>query len=431
MGTARTLATLVTGIPALVSTVFKLPSTPTAASAGKGGSAAASAFGTQISAEITHPLPLPVEVTNFPGQPATPYASSVSQPTAPAATTGLGASSQSQFGVVEIQHPLPLPVEVVNPVEIGHPLPLDVVVTNFPNVPSTPTASSISAQTPYGSSTARTLTAEAAEAPEAAGGAEAAAGGLGAIAGPIGIAVAAVLVAGTEIKALGEQAWATGMRFAAIANPATTQLYERSIMDAQAVIGQRFVPVVELATTVMRDVGWFLVEVLPSVDEVRTALSELRPDIDQIRVEFHNAAPMIKEFVFTGLHLFVGTVGMATTALKYFVQAVNAYLGIKFNLAAPASAVGASAGNVTIGSAEDMARQIFQASVEQGRVAGPAETTATNTTRIANVLEKIGFDIGDGKNELRNKLAVLAHLPGLAGSIFNALKAGLGDGGAF
>lgn len=343
-------------------------SLPPSASSSTGLGGYAGFGGGPIMADITHPLPLPVDVVNWPGQTTTPYASStpsagnVLSPTPVAASEpGLKALTEKGF---EVQH-----------VEIEHPLPLQVEVTNWPGNEATPTASSVAAPPTLG----EVPTLEAAE----SGGAEAAAGA-GAILGPIGLVAGAALVAGKQLYDMGEKAVQTGFQFAAIANPATAQLYERAVLDSEAVLGQRFVPVVELATAAVRDVGDFFGEILPSAGEFRASLVEFKPALDELRDAARDVAPIIKDVLGASLKELAAGARAVTDVTKNVTLGFRALADkIGLPLGGPAvSSVGAASGSVTIGGIEDVSRKMFEAAVGQGRQIDAPIRTADTLERI-------------------------------------------------
>lgn len=61
--------------------------------------------------------------------------------------------------------------------------------------------------------------------------------------------------------------------FAAKASPATFELFSRAVDNAQAAIGHAFVPVLEVATRIIREMGDGLATVLPTAQELRQTLA--------------------------------------------------------------------------------------------------------------------------------------------------------------
>ncbi len=83
--------------------------------------------------------------------------------------------------------------------------------------------------------------------------------------------------------------------FAAKANPASFRLFEHAVDDSQAVIGQRFVPVLELMTDGVRLFADVLTTILPDVDDVRASLSDLRGLMMDFRESLGDVAPVLKQ----------------------------------------------------------------------------------------------------------------------------------------
>lgn len=104
--------------------------------------------------------------------------------------------------------------------------------------------------------------------------------------GPVGLIAAAAVSAAKELWALGKAAVAAAFNLARLANPAYAERMDRAMLDAQAVVGQRFVPLMNVVTQVVRAFGDFLATVLPSTQAMRTAFDALRPAVDAIRRVF-------------------------------------------------------------------------------------------------------------------------------------------------
>ncbi len=270
-----------------------------------------------------------------------------------------------------------------NVFEISHPLPLPVEVVNFPGKEGeAPYAGSVSkGQTPLASSTPPVPTLEKQEVPTL----ELAESSGMSIAG-IALIGAAALVAGKAIEDMGRKAFA----FAALANPASMERFNRAVMDAEAVIGSRFVPLVNLATVAVRAIGDSLVEMLPSTEDVRAALNEAQPAIDELRNAAHDLAPIVKDTL-------VGALKQASAELRLFAETVKILnetgafggpLSLFRNQNAPASSFGAAGGNVQFGNIEDVSRKIFEASVAQGMDKAPA--TESTIDKILQFLLKNG-----------------------------------------
>jgi hypothetical protein len=227
----------------------------------------------------------------------------------------------------------------------------------------------------------------------AAGGAGAAAAAGGA-AGPIGLLVAGAIVAGKSLYELGENAVRTGMEFSKLANPATMERYNLAMLDAQAVVGERFVPVVEQATDFVRAIGDSLEEMLPAQQDVREAMIEAKPAIDEIRETLHEAAPLVKDLLISGL-------AEGVVVLRDFTQGLKGarmwleHLGLLSpNRAAAQSSIGKAVGAVTIGSTEEIQRRIFEAGLK-GPKQDPAERSAGLLEQMIQVIMGIQNSIID------------------------------------
>ena len=213
---------------------------------------------------------------------------------------------------------------------------------------------------------------EAAGGIEAAGAGEAAAGlgGLAAATGPAAIAIIALGVG----AAIAEKAFEKAVQLANVANPASVEQFNMALADIQGVIGQRLVPVVELATEIARDWGDVIANMLPSTQDVRNLLDELRPSIDEVKEAMLELAPIVKE---------VGKVGLKEMALtlKTVVQGAKPFLDVMVQAAhglqtllfgedlgpGKATARGAAAGPAKIQGLEDLSNDIITSAFKIGR----------------------------------------------------------------
>ena len=172
----------------------------------------------------------------------------------------------------------------------------------------------------------------------------AAEGGAGYLAGAGMAAGAALAVLAAEV-AIATRAFHQLQDAVGRANPAVMQRFELVMNDTIATVGRAFVPVMEFATDVVRDIGDVLANVLPSSKDVRDFLNELRPILSDLKGVFMDLAPVIKEG-------FVGTLRAATITLRLFSDAIHPVVaGLRSILHAigfvpsenPLSSVGAAA----------------------------------------------------------------------------------------
>jgi hypothetical protein len=137
-------------------------------------------------------------------------------------------------------------------------------------------------------------------------------GGALAVGGPWGALAAGALEAGKALASM-----------TAKANPAVMERLSMAVDDAQAVIGQRFAPVIELVTEGVRVLGDFLASALPSTGEVRAALQEFKPVIEEVKANLALLAPIIKtglsvalKAVAVNLQIFAKVLEPVTWAMK-------------------------------------------------------------------------------------------------------------------
>ncbi len=213
---------------------------------------------------------------------------------------------------------------------------------------------------------------EAAGGIEAAGAGEAAAGlgGLAAATGPAAIAIIALGVG----AAIAEKAFEKAVQLANVANPASVEQFNMALADIQGVIGQRLVPVVELATEIARDWGDVIANMLPSTQDVRNLLDELRPSIDEVKEAMLEAAPVVKELAKDGLKAMALTLKTVVQGARPFLDAlVQAAHGLQLLFfgedrgPGTATARGAAAGPAKIQGLEDLSNDIITSAFRVGR----------------------------------------------------------------
>ena len=236
------------------------------------------------------------------------------------------------------------------------------------------------------------------------------AGGLAALAGPIGIAAGAAPVAGKEIYDLGMKAWQTGFQFAAIANPAVTDRFNRSMLDMEAVIGHKMLPVVNVATDAVRAIGGSMIDMLPSAQDVSNVMDELKPAIAELRDAAHDAAPTIKDVLIVTLKEAGKEIKAFATTVHYFVEANKFLNQTPKNEKPKGDDTGMAAGPAHIGTIEDVSRSLFQNALEQGRGESFEAKTATNTQKILEFLQTAKWWTSGGIGELLPNISSLTKL---------------------
>ncbi len=210
---------------------------------------------------------------------------------------------------------------------------------------------------------------------------EAGAGLAGAL-GPIGMAVGAAVVGLKMFTSAVIGAAQKTVALAAVNNPAVAERFQRSLLDAEGVIGNRLVPVVEMMTKGMRMVGDVLQTILPSERDVAVAMSELDPAINELREACADLAPLMKqtfrdalEVTAFALHEFAETVHVAT-----------AFLGLNTGKSLQSS-LGMAASQASTVGIEDISKRAIEAAYGQG-AGGPQDRTASSAEKILKLLEE-------------------------------------------
>lgn len=334
--TARQLGTIVEGIPKLLSGDFGSGAVNAGITAPRQPLAPGQPGGGLQSVELAGPTPLPV---TFVGTGASPFAGPTLVPPN------------------EMNGPNALQDNTVKQVELVHPIPLRVEVENWPGDTLGTEPRSVAPREPIPTLTPAEMEGESGTAAASGG------SGLTAVAGPVALLGAAALVAGGELKQMGEKAFS----FVALARPAEMNLFNRAVLDAEATIGAKFVPVVTVATDLMRSVGSFAAEALPNSQEVSQFMKEFAPEIQQVKDTMHDLAPVVHELAVVGMRTFAQEVKLAGQALKVLAP-IPAFILAQLpkNPNAAPNVMGAAVNTPTVGGLEDVSRRIFELALAQG-----------------------------------------------------------------
>lgn len=110
--------------------------------------------------------------------------------------------------------------------------------------------------------------------------------------------------------------------FAAKASPGHVKMLQIAVEDVQAVIGRSFIPVLEMLRDGVRLVGNAIATLIPTSDEVRSALNGLFGSLSgfggQIRDMLTRVGPMVHRFFVEGL----GQIGAAMSRVMSYVSGV-------------------------------------------------------------------------------------------------------------
>lgn len=238
---------------------------------------------------------------------------------------------------------------------------------------------------------------------------------------------------------------------AGVASPGQARMFQMVVEDIQGVIGERFLPVLELMRDGMRLFGDVLQNLLPSGREVRSVLSGLREVLaemgDDIRDMVTRMGPAIRGTLTTGLRLLTtGLTGLATAA-TYALRGIEPLIGGLEALGLIGegefrSSTGAAARQASFSGVMDYQRQLQISSYTQpgmptsrdvpslvSDIRGGVMTLARelNVTNIVNAVRAVitspesategvaaGFDVGTS--------SAASALGGAGSSILNALR---------
>lgn len=259
----------------------------------------------------------------------------------------------------------------------------------------------------------------------AAGGAEGAATGLAGVAaalGPVAIAaIAAAAAVGLAYVALNKLA-EVSLAFSSKTNPKVAERYALAVDDAQAVIGRSLIPVTELLTDGVRLLGDAMATVLPSTEEMRTALSPLKDIMGDLRDVFAAMAPLAKLVTSSML----GTVRLFGELARLLVKTslpLQLLVGLsKLMGAGLQNSVGAANKGISFQGADEYAKSVYQAAYQSSSPGGGNKDLLSYVQQIANDVTRIAAKIGAaGATGQATINVATGNTVGNAGLIYKAL----------
>lgn len=108
------------------------------------------------------------------------------------------------------------------------------------------------------------------------------------------------------------------------ASPGVYKQFTLALEDAQATIGEAFIPLVELLTDVVREFSDFLANVLPDASEMAQLLAPLREEFNQLITVLKFFGPEMKMVVVEGLRFLINSL----RELAMFAKIAAATLGL-------------------------------------------------------------------------------------------------------
>lgn len=194
--------------------------------------------------------------------------------------------------------------------------------------------------------------------------------------------------------------------FASKASPATFTLFQHAVEDSQAVIGQRFVPVLELMTDGVRLFGDVLTTLLPTGDEVREALSDVKAVMSEFSESLgevvSSVGPLVRRLLVDNLRLLGTAIYLAVKPLQLFLEGLNVLqrtlsdlLGINFGGNGLQSSMGAAARTARFSTAEGYLEQLQLGAYSQGQ--GPTQAQVPGImAEVRDILVDIFDLLNDG-----------------------------------
>jgi hypothetical protein len=211
-------------------------------------------------------------------------------------------------------------------------------------------------------------------------------GSVGAVLGVAGLTIGAVVAATTAV--VGAGFGAVGSR-----SPETMERFERVFSDATAIVGDAFVPLMEVATDEMRFFADVLATITPTAQEVRDGLAPLRSSLSELHESVMPLIPLMTATVKFAVEHLVNQLKFTADALGWFVSRIGGY-----NLPGVVplkSSVGAAATGAHYTSGEQIARTAYAAAFASGASRTAAEKTAEATEKTAEQTSSIADTLLD------------------------------------
>ena len=187
--------------------------------------------------------------------------------------------------------------------------------------------------------------------------------------------------------------------FAAKMSPAQFKMMSMAVEDFQATIGQAFLPIMQMMTKVIRDLGDIFANLLPNTSEVMDAIGPLSDAIDDMMDSFKDLAaevgPLIRDVLISALRVLgniaAGTARMITLlvqGLKFLLGPIMDLLGYTEEGRAPRHRQ-LAARPAHIGGVEEYQRQLQIAAFTQPGLAKAKEDMPKHVSRIAQIMENL------------------------------------------
>lgn len=199
-------------------------------------------------------------------------------------------------------------------------------------------------------------------------------------------------------KILGE-ILATGLNMASKANPGLLKQLSIALEDAQATIGQAFLPAIEEMIPVIREIGTIIAQALPSNEEMRAMFRGLFESIKELMREVAPLIGPLLQGLVSVVKFIVNGVTALVSALKFMYEAVRVIvkgltlgfvdLGKLQNESDPKKRGAISAARTpSIGSIEEFQRSLQLRTAHGPRGMGP-ESVPNNVGKMAGSVENI------------------------------------------
>ena len=250
--------------------------------------------------------------------------------------------------------------------------------------------------------------------------------------GPIGVGFKAIEGFSAKFGLVGEIVSGVTAQFhamtetlvgmAQVANPAAFKLWNWALLDLQAVIGQRFVPILGLMRDAVRFLGDVLTTVLPTPKEVAEALQPLQKTFEDLKKEITRLLIDLRPVLLATFKIVVSAVDMlihSLISLTKILRVVTEAAGFK-SVGKLGSGLGAASSQASFSGIAQLGEKATLATLMSGGGATPAQITADNTTKMSHSLRVLTFSIGSMAAKMTNIHQLFADVMGMLNAFANA-----------
>ena len=175
-----------------------------------------------------------------------------------------------------------------------------------------------------------------------------------------------------------------GIAAAGVANPKEAELFGQALKDVTGVIGQVFVPVLQVVTQAVRFFGDLLASILPSAEDMAEVMAPIAEIFQSLKEALNPILPIIKDVLVKALQALAWAVRQLVDGLKWALDKLGLGGGGTSNWK---SSVGAASQRGSFVSADQLGRGQIAGAFGMG--GGPMDRVARATEENGMVLKEI------------------------------------------